>query len=90
MSIADLIMGKKNATRWSRVKSTPKEEGGGDKFVSCRFAELQNHLTEAIMPYTDLKIKLFCALHHKAMPRGAVRKCNHYYMFINNNILNIW
>jgi hypothetical protein len=49
MSIADLIMGKKNATRWSRVKSTPKEEGGGDKSVTCRFAELQNHQVGAIM-----------------------------------------
>jgi hypothetical protein len=57
VSIADLNLDKKNATRWSRVKSTPKEEGGGDKPVTCRIAEMQNHQVGAIMPYPDLKIK---------------------------------
>ncbi len=28
---AESLAAKKSATRWNRAKSTPKEEGGGDK-----------------------------------------------------------
>jgi hypothetical protein len=54
---------KKSAARWSRAKSTPKEEGGGDKGEGLMWPEAKS-LRWEIMDLPRLRSSIFCALRH--------------------------
>lgn len=80
MSIDVLTMVKKNATRRSRAKSTPKEEGGGDKSETCRLPNEQHNQLMQIIAHADTKIKIDCCV-------AASRSQDQEHLQINNNNL---
>jgi len=62
MSIS--LRNKKNATRWSRAKSTPKEEGGGDKRRVLELSNIKALKLNPLWASQKQKSRTFCATHH--------------------------
>jgi hypothetical protein len=64
LSIAVLFIAKKSAARWSRAKSTPKEEGGGDNGKSTELLNSKALKLNEFYPSPMQRSRNNCALHH--------------------------
>jgi hypothetical protein len=64
LSIAVLFVAKKSAARWSRAKSTPKEEGGGDNGKSTELLNSKALKLNEFYPPPKQRSSNNCALHH--------------------------